>query len=183
MPSLDDSMTWMNVDLPTKFRAVAFHTKMGLFNVAQFPLQLQTMAIITALNPKHGLSAAHVGAWMARLHLTGDDPRVLNQWSKWAAKITPGWTPEQFAESPSVLCVRLDLILLAGSRAIAMTSLILSCLIALSVLFLILELKPFTAAELRWVRLAAGILLIKITSRSSRLAGKADRSGHSNDPD
>ena len=169
--ALDDKLTWMNVDLPTKFRAVAFHTKMGLFNVAQFPLQLQTMAIITALNPKHGLSAAHVGAWMARLHLTGDDPRVLNQWSKWAAKITPGWTPEQFAESFRALRkTGFDIVGREQSYRNDLTD----PKLFNSTLGSILDFgtKPFTAAE-RWVRLAAWNTAYKdYIEKFPRLAGR-----------
>lgn len=46
---------WFDNNNPIQaLRGAAFDLKLGLFNVAQFPLQIGTLAAATTLNPKHG---------------------------------------------------------------------------------------------------------------------------------
>jgi len=55
------ALTWWNDKNPVRaLRGVAFDLKLGLFNVAQFPLQTATMAAAIALNPKAGLEGMHM---------------------------------------------------------------------------------------------------------------------------
>lgn len=100
---VDDAFTYLATDIPTKMRAVAFHTKLGLFNPVQFALQSQTHLMISAMAPKHGPQGSMVGALMGRLHLTMDEPKVLDKWASVAAKAVPGWSKEEFKESWNLL--------------------------------------------------------------------------------
>jgi len=49
---------WWDTNNPVQaLRSAAFDMKLGLFNLAQLPLQASTMAATISLSPKHGLSA------------------------------------------------------------------------------------------------------------------------------
>lgn len=85
-----------------KMRAVAFHMKLGMFNVTQVALQAQTGAAITARSPKYGMQGTMAGSWMMRLPLVPED-KYITHFAKNAAKITPGWTEEMFTESYKTL--------------------------------------------------------------------------------
>lgn len=90
-------------DLPSKLRAIAFHTKLGLGNPVQIILQSQTLLNIGAISPKHGPNATLVSAWMRRLDLIPGDEAALKDMAQKAAKITPGWKAEEFVESYNLL--------------------------------------------------------------------------------
>lgn len=51
------SQWWKTQNPQAALTGVAFDLKLGLFNVAQFPLQISHMAAISALSPKHGSQA------------------------------------------------------------------------------------------------------------------------------
>jgi len=90
-------------DLPSKLRAIAFHTKLGLGNPVQILLQSQTLANIGAISPKHGPNATLVSAWMRRLDLIPGDEAAVRDIAAKAAKITPGWKADEFVESYNLL--------------------------------------------------------------------------------
>ena len=50
---------WRSQNPVAALTGAAFDMKLGLFNIAQFPLQISQMAAITALSPRHA-----AGAWM-----------------------------------------------------------------------------------------------------------------------
>jgi len=90
-------------DLPSKMRAIAFHTKLGLFNPVQMALQAQTLAAMTAIAPKHGLQATLASVGMRRLALLPGDRKALEHMAEKIAKITPGWSKADFIESYDLL--------------------------------------------------------------------------------
>lgn len=90
-------------DLPSKLRAIAFHTKLGLGNPVQVMLQSQTLMNIGAISPKHGPNATLVSAWMRRLDLIPGDDSAVRAMAQKASKITPGWTSDEFVESYNLL--------------------------------------------------------------------------------
>lgn len=90
-------------DLPSKLRAIAFHTKLGLGNPVQVILQAQTLHNIAVISPKHGPNATLVSAWMRRLDLVPGDEAAVRGMAQKAAKITPGWTADEFVESYNLL--------------------------------------------------------------------------------
>jgi hypothetical protein len=84
---------------PLRFlRAVAFHSKMGFFNLAQFPLQTQTFFHIAAVaGPIRATQAMGGGMLMRTLALTNKS-EVINGVARHANKL--GWkNPEHFIES------------------------------------------------------------------------------------
>lgn len=96
---VDDWSASLKTDLPSKFRALAFHTKLGLFNPVQVFLQGQTLGNIQAIAPMHGPGGTMVSAWMRRLDLLPGDTEALASMAKSASKITRGWNEKMFLES------------------------------------------------------------------------------------
>lgn len=85
-----------SIDPAGYFRAVGFHTKLGLFNPMQYPLQAMGAAHAIALSPKHGLNAA-ISYFPTRwLGLNPSEEAIKVAAVKMKAF---GWEPEHFAES------------------------------------------------------------------------------------
>lgn len=69
----------------TYARSIAFHSKLGLFNVVQLPLQAQSFVHVMALaGPKMAIRAAGDGILMRMLALT-EDEGVINQFARWSS--------------------------------------------------------------------------------------------------
>lgn len=99
---VDNMSAALSTDVIGKMRGMAFNMKLGMFNIQQVPLQMQTLATMSAIAPKHALSSIVMAKWMRQLDLTaGDD--VINAVAERAAKIVPGWTKEQFVEARKLL--------------------------------------------------------------------------------
>jgi hypothetical protein len=86
-------------DFFQKGRAVAYHTKLGLFNISQMFLQSQTLAVIAARAPTHGPSGALVSSWMRRFDVLAGDTDFIEKSAAQAAKMTPGWSKEEILDS------------------------------------------------------------------------------------
>lgn len=59
---------WSSTDGVSIMRGVAFDLKLGLFNVAQYPLQISTTAAALSLSPKHGFQGM-LNFIPARIHM------------------------------------------------------------------------------------------------------------------
>ena len=69
-------LEWWNDQNPVSaLKGMAFDLKLGMFNIAQFPLQISTMIAATSLSPKHGAQGM-LNFPFARLYLAGNE-RVL----------------------------------------------------------------------------------------------------------
>jgi hypothetical protein len=78
------------------FRAFAFHLKLGLFNVAQIPIQAQTFTTLAGIVPNHAAPA--FGAYMLqRSLLVNKTGKILDHAGNMAAKL--GWKKEDFIDS------------------------------------------------------------------------------------
>lgn len=85
-----------SIDPSQWFRAVGFHTKLGLFNPMQYPLQAMGATHAIAISPKHGLNAAisyFPTRWLG-LHPSEELIKATAQKMK-----SFGWVPEHFEES------------------------------------------------------------------------------------
>jgi hypothetical protein len=61
---------WFDNNHPIQaLRGLAFDLKLGLFNVAQFPLQIGTLAAATTISPKYGLQGM-IGLFPMKVYLT-----------------------------------------------------------------------------------------------------------------
>lgn len=79
------------------FRAIAFHSKLGLFNPVQLLVQSQSMANSVAVaGPIHGGKGMAAGTLQRYLSLT-DEPAIINRAAEMSASF--GWNPEHFKES------------------------------------------------------------------------------------
>lgn len=89
---------WAEANPLNAARGLAFDMKMGLFNIAQFPLQIQTMVAAVALSPTHGVQAMTNIPWM-RLYLTkGGSEATLSHAIKMGAADTLGMTPDAYKQ-------------------------------------------------------------------------------------
>jgi hypothetical protein len=78
---------WLRSKSPVSaVKGFAFHTKLGFFNPAQFPLQIQTGVTAAFVDPKHGVRAWESGL-PTRLLLINRDDRVLDTVAKNTAKL------------------------------------------------------------------------------------------------
>jgi hypothetical protein len=86
IPHLTDPMRAM--------RAIAFHSKMGFFNPAQFFVQVNAMTHAMAVaDPAHSVQGAW-GGIVARMAMRNDQAKTLDQWAKMS-----GWSnPEHWKE-------------------------------------------------------------------------------------
>lgn len=99
---VDNMSAALSTNLVGKLRGMAFHMKLGMFNIQQVPLQLNTLTAMTAIAPKHAMSSILMAAQMRRLDLTaGDD--AIEAVAKAAAKTIPGWTKDEFIEARKLL--------------------------------------------------------------------------------
>lgn len=103
LSKVDTLTSVLKTDFFGKARAMAFHTKQGLFNVAQAPLQIQTWANIQFISPKHGPAASMVSMAHRRMILRDGDTPFLKEFSDKLAKITPGWSGTEIHESYQLL--------------------------------------------------------------------------------
>lgn len=101
--TIDNWSAFLKSDIPSKLRAIAFHTKLGLGNPVQVLLQGQTLFNISAIAPKHGPSATFASSWMRKLDLLPGDEAVARTMGDKMAKLTPGWTSAEFVESWKLL--------------------------------------------------------------------------------
>lgn len=77
-------------------RAVAFHSKLGLFNPIQLFVQMQSMANVLAIaGPTHGVPGASAAFLMRRMAHTVD-PNILDHFGGMAANL--GWRKADFLE-------------------------------------------------------------------------------------
>lgn len=77
-------------------RAVAFHSKLGLFNPVQMFVQAQSLANVLAVaGPTHGLPGSAAAFLMRRLAHTADDG-IIDHFAQMSSKL--GWDPEHFKE-------------------------------------------------------------------------------------
>jgi len=67
------SMDIMSKDFPAMARGFAFHLYLGLFNVAQLPLQLMTSMAAVSVHPVYGAKAARMFAGMRMAYNAADD--------------------------------------------------------------------------------------------------------------
>jgi hypothetical protein len=83
---------------PARFmRAVAFHTKLGLFNPVQLWLQMQTLTHITALTGFKNAGMALPAAQMMLFRRFSDDPAIRAKLASTAQRF--GWKRDEFEES------------------------------------------------------------------------------------
>lgn len=79
------------------FRAMAFHWKLGLFNIPQLFLQAQTMAVAAAIaGPKMAMKGIPASFLYRRLGLNSH-PNIVAHMDSMATKF--GWKPGEFKES------------------------------------------------------------------------------------
>jgi hypothetical protein len=78
-------------------RAVAFHTKLGLFNPIQFFLQSTASLNSIAFSPVNGLKAAPASSFV-RMSLLSEDPKIIDHMASMAAK-TSGFSKETFKDA------------------------------------------------------------------------------------
>lgn len=96
---VDDWSSVLKTDLPSKFRALAFHTKLGLFNPVQVFLQGQTLGNIQAIAPKYGPGGTMVSVGMRQLDMLPGDEEAVKAMAKIKTKLVPGWNEQMFIES------------------------------------------------------------------------------------
>lgn len=78
-------------------RAVAFHTKLGLFNPIQLFVQMNTMANVVAIGGREGLQGASAAPFMTYLRHAGTNfDAHLNKFDKMATNF--GWKSGEFKE-------------------------------------------------------------------------------------
>lgn len=85
-------------------RAVASHTKLGMFNPTQLFLQSATLFNIAAISPAHGLEQIPATMLMRLLSFTEDEAIIDNFAQKLSAiykgsRVSLRWTPDMFKES------------------------------------------------------------------------------------
>lgn len=91
LPLVTDPSRWM--------RAVAFHSKLGLFNPVQFFLQAQSLVHVMAVaGPSHGFRGMTAGGMMQMLALT-NDTKVIEAMAERAGRLIPGMSKDDFLES------------------------------------------------------------------------------------
>lgn len=80
-------------------RSIAFHSKLGLFNVVQLFTQGQTLAVTSSIAPKYATRSLGASAQMRRLDLTKNE-KAIEHMANLQAKIPGfGMTKEQFKDS------------------------------------------------------------------------------------
>ena len=89
-----------NIKNPADFaRAFAFHTKLGLFNPAQFFMQAQSAVHVMAIaGPKNGYRGVAAGTLMQALRMSDGDPAKVKHFAKMASKLGLG-KADEFEES------------------------------------------------------------------------------------
>jgi hypothetical protein len=79
-------------------RGLAFNMKMGFFNIAQFPLQIQTMLVTAALSPEHAAAAASNFIALRRflMKTSGQDEKFLDYFISTGRHKAMGMEPEEY---------------------------------------------------------------------------------------
>jgi hypothetical protein len=90
-----DHMLPAITDPASYVRAVAFHSKLGLFNPIQLFVQMQSMANILAISPTHAVPGSAAAFMMRRLAHTAD-AGVIDHFADIATHM--GWQKDQFLE-------------------------------------------------------------------------------------
>lgn len=90
------AIDYLSSDPIVALRGLAFHLKMGLFNVDQFLMQSSQALNIMALSPKYGMSAA-ASYLPVRFALMRNNPAITKTIAKRFAALS-GMTEEQFIE-------------------------------------------------------------------------------------
>lgn len=79
-------------------RAVAFHSKLGMFNITQYFVQASAINNMVLMSPLHGLKSFAPSTLMARLELTADK-KIIEHFADIAHQVAPGWNKKMFIES------------------------------------------------------------------------------------
>jgi hypothetical protein len=110
---VSEGKLWQSRDPLKTARAVAFHTKLGLFAWPQFFTQISTMAHMTAIAPTHAVPGMASGSLMRWLSLNAN-PETVEHYAKIAEKF--GMKREWFKESYDEM-VRTGLFNVEGEHA------------------------------------------------------------------
>ena len=84
-------------------RAMAFHTKLGMFNPVQLVLQAQTLAHVLALSPRNATQGMQAATWHTLLSMSSQSDEMIGHYARMAMNSrtpgTKGWTEEMFREA------------------------------------------------------------------------------------